>query len=150
MKYPMVSSRLFVLILVVALAWLGGSGRLTSAGAQDLEAVPIELETAHGGVPGPIEGPAAQAMYGRLPDDPIEVARRKALADQRYGPTPPLLAATPVTTSLAAAPPVLLGAKGIFDMTTPPSNPTGAIGTHRYIELVNWKAGIFDLNLNLL
>src|SRR6516225_12482355 len=85
MKYPMVSTKLFVLVLVVALAWLGVSGIWTSAGAQDLEAVPIQLETAHGGVPGPIDGPAAQAMYGPLPDDPIEVARRKALADQRYG-----------------------------------------------------------------
>jgi hypothetical protein len=153
-EHPIFPLRFSLLITAAATAFacFGIGNTLSPAVAQDLEAVPIQLEKAHGGVPGPIEGPAAQAIqYGPLSNDPAQLARRKALAAQKFGIAPSPEAAKPVTTSLTAAPQVLLRKKGVFDPTSaPPNDPTGAIGTKRYVELVNSQIGIYDTSLNLI
>jgi hypothetical protein len=140
-----------LLIAVLASAPVGVAAVSGSAGAQELEAVPIQLEAAHGGVPGSIEGPAAEAiLHGPLPSDPANLARRKALAAQKFGIAASTEAAQSLSESVVRQPSILLGKKGVFENDVSPSDSTGAIGTRRYIELVNSQIGIYDVNLNLL
>jgi len=89
-------------------------------------------------------------LHGLLADDPADLARREALAAQEFGIAPSPEAAKPFAKSVTPTPIILLGKKGLFDSSDSPSDSTGAIGTGRYIELVNSKIGIYDLSLNLL
>src|SRR5215471_3476475 len=151
MNYHLLFVRRFVLTAAIALGCAGVGAVVTSADAQELATIPAQLEEASGGVPGPITGPAAEAiLHGPLANDPADLARRKALAAQEFGIAPSPEAAKPRPTSVTPMPVILLGKNGLFDSSGSPSDSTGAIGTRRYIELVNSKIGIYDLSLNLL
>jgi hypothetical protein len=139
------------LISVPAFGSLGIMAVLSSAHAQELEGMPAQIEDASSGIPGPISGPAAEAiLHGPLSNDPAELARLKALAAQELGIAASPEAAKPLPQSVTSAPVILLGKNGVFETDLSPSDSTGAIGTGRYIELVNARIGIYDLSLNLL
>jgi hypothetical protein len=78
------------------------------------------------------------ATYGYVVAHPRAYAAAKAAAARHSGPAPPARAAAP-----AAA---LSGPswKGLYDPTAAPSDSTGAVGTTRYVELVNTRYGIYD------
>jgi hypothetical protein len=123
------------------------------AGAQDadVDADPgtIRLDWAGPGIPGPVTGPAADAMLrGPLPADAEVLAERKAIAAEAAGKITQEISPEPYAPS--PTPVVLLGKAGIFDTGSTPSDSTGAIGNRRYIETVNSKVGIYDLSLGLL
>ena len=122
-------------------------------GAQDAgaDADPgtIRLDWASPGIPGPVNGPAADAMLrGPLPADADVLAERKAIAAEAAGKTVPEISQEPYAPS--PTPVILLGKSGLFDASSTPSDSTGAIGTSRYIETVNSKVGIYDLSLGLI
>jgi hypothetical protein len=151
MNYYLLFVRRSVLIAAIAFgcAVVGAAPR--GANGQELEAAPAQLEEASGGIPGPIEGPAAEAiLHGPLPSDPAELALLKAEAAQEFGITSPEEAANPRPEAVTPTPTILLGKNGLSDSSGSPSDSTGAIGTGRYIELINSKIGIYDLSLNLL
>ena len=119
------------------------------AGAQvagpDTAAGHPRFDWARGGAPGPITGAAALSLrQGPLLDDPVMVAKRKALAAAEAGQ------AELQPSAVTPTPTVLLGKNGIFDPGHSPSDSTGAIGTKRYVEVVNSKVGIYDVNLKLI
>jgi hypothetical protein len=139
-----------LLIAALAFAIFGGEILLSATSAQAFETMPPQLEEASGGIPGPIEGPAAEAiLHGPLANDAADLARRKALAAQELG-IAPSVEVTPVPKSVTPTPIILLAKNGISDNSGTPSDSTGAIGTGRYIELVNSQIGIYDTSLNLL
>lgn len=109
----------------------------------------IWFDWASPGIPGPVSGPAADAMLrGPLPADADMLAERKAIAAEAAGQILSEISQEPYAPS--PTPVVLLGKRGIFDTGGTPSDSTGAIGTRRYIEVVNRKVGIYDLSLGLL
>jgi hypothetical protein len=83
---------------------------------------------------------------GPLVPDPQAYARAKADADVRAGVAtspPPSAGPSP------AGPTTIRSWKGIKDITSAPSDSTGAIGTTRYVELVNRKFAIYDRTNNI-
>ena len=131
-----ISAALF--LLVAPLPMVGAQ-----EGGPDADPGTIRLDWAGPGVPGPVSGPAAEAMLrGPLPADADVLAERKATAAGAAGQVVPEISAGPYAPS--PAPFILLGKTGIFDNGGTPSDSTGAIGTRRYIEVVNSKVGIYD------
>lgn len=105
----------------------------------------VALARASGGTPGPVSGAAARAIAGELlPADPTALERAKAAAASRAGTS---ATRAPRGTS---APSIGRRAMGLSDLSSTPSDSTGAIGPTRYVETVNRKVGIYDRNLNLL
>ncbi len=119
---------------------------------------------------GPVRMPAPHvtSLHGRRPPsstapstvsgtrprtpDPAGLAAAKRSLNARATGTDPALAATSgsglassspaLTTSAAAPTPVSF--QGVDDSGKAPSDSTGAIGTSRYVELVNTQYGIYD------
>jgi hypothetical protein len=86
--------------------------------------------------------PARRVDHPFLVPDPVAYARAKRLADARAAAalgrqSPPVIATSP------PAPVLSTNWQGLKDGTTTPSDSTGAIGTSRYIELVNSQAAIY-------
>jgi hypothetical protein len=109
----------------------------------------IRLDWASPGIPGPVTGPAADAMLrGPLPADADALAERKAIAAEAAGKIAQEISPEPYAPS--PTPVILLGKTGLIDASSTPSDSTGAIGTKRYIETVNSKVGIYDLSLGLI
>jgi hypothetical protein len=125
---------------VMALALLPASNGSAHPGT--VRSHPIRLTEASGGTRGPLTGAAARAARGELlSNDPAALARAKTASAARVP---------------AAAPPVIgprdpvasVTADGIpNDGTSTPSDSTGAIGPHGYIETVNSRVGFFDRSL---
>jgi hypothetical protein len=105
----------------------------------------LRLEVASGGVPGPLSAAAKRAIErGPLPADAAYLERAKAQAAARAG----LASAASVATS--PQPTIGESKAGLKDPGHTPSDSTGAIGTRRYIEVVNSKVGIYGRGLNLI
>lgn len=136
--------------VAVALA-LAGSAVLASAGAAGASAhaqarprlVPV-LRSSHP-APAGVRPRAAGAVPLRVPDPRVYAAQKAAansaaarLAGQR----------SPSARGTALAPSIVRNWAGQRDTTTAPSDSTGAIGTTRYIELVNAKAAIYSRTSN--
>src|SRR5690242_14521955 len=81
--------------------------------------------------------PAAseRARRGYLVPDPAGLSRGKATATSRRGAIAPAGPNSPVT---------FRSWKGVYDTSVSPSDSTGAIGTTRYVELVNDQFAIYD------
>jgi len=109
----------------------------------------VWFDWASPGIPGPVNGPAADAILrGPLPADAGVLAERKAIAAEAAGK---IASGTPQERSAPSPTPViLLGKSGLLDGSSTPSDSSGAIGTSRYIETVNSKVGIYDLDLGLI
>jgi hypothetical protein len=77
---------------------------------------------------------------GYIPGDPKALDRAKAQAGPAAGGSKaPATAETP-----SPQPATKLAWNGLSDPDSSPSDSTGAIGTRRYIELVNTRVGIYD------
>lgn len=147
--------RRLVVALVVALA-LGGlvpSAPANEARSPGGSESGIRLERAGPRPTGPLSVAAARAIRsGARPVDRAAHARAKAAAAREAGlrSTPRASAAGPATAAVSPTPTVPLKKNGIFDTTGTPPDTTGAIGTTRYIEVVNRKVGLYDRSLTLL
>jgi hypothetical protein len=120
-------SKVSLLSSALAFALLGSR----AAYAQELASAHIQIEDASGGMPGPITGPAAEAiLQGPLSSDPVELAVLKAEAAREAGVASPPEAG-PLPAAATPAPGILLGKSGVFDSGSTPSDSTGAIGTGR-------------------
>jgi hypothetical protein len=107
--------------------------------------VDIALAPASAGTPGPLSGAARRAAAGELlPADPAELELAKAEATSRAGSSRAHVARG------ISAPTIGRKAMGLSDVSSTPSDSTGAIGPTRYIETVNRKVGMYDRNLKLL
>ncbi len=92
----------------------------------------------------PTAAERALRTYGYLVPNPAAYERVKQQATaQASGASAPAAAD-------ALAPVQLTNLQGIKDNTATPSDSTGAVGTSRYIELVNAKFGIYDRSNTLL
>ncbi len=88
--------------------------------------------------PGPPSALQRAAMHGALPFDARTHAAAKAAANAAaHGHSP---ANTPARTT----PAILGSSSGLYDPNWSPPDATGAIGTTRYVELVNSTFGIYD------
>src|SRR5689334_1178684 len=105
-------SNVLLLIPVLAVAFLG----IRAGYAQELASAPIQIEDASGGVPGPITGPATEAiLHGPLSNDPVELALLKAEAAQEVGLAGSPEGAGPLPARVRPPPSILLGKSGVFD-----------------------------------
>lgn len=86
----------------------------------------------------PTASERALSRFGYLVPDPAAYQRAKARATNRYLPP------TQKGSSSLLAPKQTANFQGIRDTSGVPSDSTGAIGTNRYIELVNSKYGIYS------
>ncbi|MBV8951182.1 MAG: hypothetical protein JOZ99_09930 [Actinobacteria bacterium] len=89
--------------------------------------------------PGPLSAPQLAAMHGPLPQDPVAYASAKARADSLA----PGRAAPNAPSSTSQQPATLRTWQGI-DPTLTPSDSHGAIGSDRYVEIVNAQYAIYD------
>jgi hypothetical protein len=113
-----------------------------AAGSRPAAPSGLRLHVAGGGTPGPISGAAARAAAGELlPMHPGQLARVKAAAAGRTSASaPPAIR--------PSAPVTVVGAEGLNDANTTPSDSTGAIGPNSYIETVNSQVGIYNRTLS--
>lgn len=90
-------------------------------------------------------GPAAQAAIaeGPLPRNRAAYNRAKRRAAAQAGEP-----ASPATPSMLA-PITIRGWDGLFDLNSAPSDSTSAVGTTRYIEMVNRKYAIYNKTSNV-
>ena len=127
------------LVATLASPLPGPAGAATGSGGN------FALARASAGTPGPLSGAARRAAAGELlPADPAELEVAKAEAASRAGSSRTRVARG------TSAPTIGRKAMGLSDVSSTPSDSTGAIGPTRYIETVNRKVGIYDRNLNLL
>ena len=127
-----------VAVMLLSLAAFGARTSSAQAGRT------ITISKAGGGRAGPMSGVAAQSMErGTLPADPEALARLKAEAARDAGLASGAETANPAPAAVTPLPTLLLGKDGLEDPNGTPSDSTGAIGTTRYIETVNRKAGLY-------
>jgi hypothetical protein len=140
--------RRFILVVLFSFFVVSMQAVYAQAGAGDDVSSGIGVDWASGGIPGPVEGPAARALfYGPLPNDPAMTAERKALAASEAGQTAP---EAPEPLAASPLPTLILGRSGVFDTNLTPSDSTGAIGTTRYIEAINSRVAIYNRSLGLI
>ena len=78
------------------------------------------------------------------PEDAAKLAQLKAAADARA-------TVTSAPTSATTAPPATIESfAGVYDTRWTPSDSTGAIGTTRYLEVINTKFALFSRAGNLV
>ncbi len=82
-----------------------------------------------------------RSVPGALPGNPVAYARRKAALNARVRQAWGRVSTVPRT---AAAPIAPISWEGVLDPDLTPPDSTGAIGTTRYIELVNQVYAIYD------
>ena len=130
-------------LMVVAVAGSAGA----SAPAANAHQSQLRVMTAHRAT-GHASGAAPSVRKVEHPflvPDPAAYARAKRLADARAASL--LGRGAPRVTSGTAghpmAPVIAAGWLGLKDANTTPSDSTGAVGTQRYIELVNSQAAIY-------
>jgi hypothetical protein len=136
--------------LLAAALGLAASAVFVSAGAAGASARPLArsgtapvLRLSRPALAG-VTPRAVRAVPLRVPDPGVYAAQKaaaNAAAARRAGrPSPPAPA--------GLAPAILRNWAGQRDTTAAPSDSTGAIGTTRYIELVNAKAAIYSRTSN--
>jgi hypothetical protein len=139
-------TRLLVAALALAVpAALASTAAATAsaraqAGPPRLTLVPHVNRSAPPGVRGRFAG----AVPLRVPDSSAYAAQ-KAAANAAAGRLP---AGAPASSPAVLAPSFVRNWAGLNDPTVAPSDSTGAIGTTRYIELVNDKVGIYNRTSN--
>ena len=130
-------------VLLVGIAVLAAFQVPGSSLAAEQDRAEPRLLSRFQGDTGEITGAPARALRsGPLSVDPAAVAAAKAEA--------PAVDRSPVPLSVSPTPTILESAEGIHQEDVTPSDSTGAIGTTRYIEVVNSMVGIYDRNLNLI
>jgi hypothetical protein len=124
---------------------LGGTPVAATPEAQGGAPAPrLQAAAPMAGDRGPTEMERLKRRYGYLVPDRAGYERAKAEA----GRNP--VAARPQGPNRALAPTQLVNNPGIVDNTGVPSDSTGAIGTQRYIEMVNRRFGIYNRSMALI
>ena len=127
---------------------LGASAVFVSAGAAGASAGPqagsgtVPVLRANRPAPAGVTPPRVRMVPLRVPN-PAVYAAQKAAANAAEGRPS---SSAPATTGLAPA--FLRNWAGQRDTTVAPSDSTGAIGTSRYIELVNARAAVYSRTSN--
>ena len=127
---------------------LAASAVLVSAGAAGASARPqarsgtVPVLRVNRPAPAGVTGPTVRAVPLRVPN-PAVYAAQKAAANAAEGRRSP---SAPAATVLAPA--FVRNWAGQRDTTVAPSDSTGAIGTTRYVELVNARAAVYSRTSN--
>lgn len=139
-------SRLPVAVLALAVSAAFASTAAAAAGTRPQAGPPrptLVLQANHA-APSGVSGRPAAAVPVRVPN-PSAYAAQKAAANAAAAR---LAARTSASPAAALAPSLVRNWAGQRDTTVAPSDSTGAIGTTRYIELVNSKVAIYSRTSN--
>ena len=139
------NSRLFVAALAVAVPAALAPAAAATAGARPAGLrAPVPVLQASYPAPAGVRARPAGVIPVRVPN-PRAYAAQKAAADAAAARLP---ARAPAAAPAVLAPGLVRNWAGQRDTTVAPSDSTGAIGTTRYIELVNSKVAIYNRTSN--